>query len=117
MRMRNAWLGRPTTALERSGLHSIVLIKAGQSAAKYGGFAPNQEGAPRKDDLEINEALLEVIALDHGELVKTTLVADGLAAGLAAGAGRIKSTATSDTQFDHQRRRSDERCQGKIARS
>jgi NO-binding membrane sensor protein with MHYT domain len=48
------------------------IIKAGNQAGEVIGRIRGliKRAPPRKDDLEINEAILEVIALTHGELVK-----------------------------------------------
>jgi PAS domain S-box-containing protein len=61
------------------------VIKAGNQAGKVTGRirALINKAPPRKDDLEINEAILEVIALSHGELVKNGVsLQTQLAAGL-----------------------------------
>jgi PAS domain S-box-containing protein len=61
------------------------VIKAGNQAGKVTGRirALINKAPPRKDDLEINEAILEVIALTHGEVVKNGVsLQTQLAAGL-----------------------------------
>jgi PAS domain S-box-containing protein len=61
------------------------VIKAGNQAGKVTARirALINKAPPRKDDLEINEAILEVIALTHGELVKNGIsLRTQLAAGL-----------------------------------
>ena len=70
--------------------------------------ALNKKAPPRKDDLEINEAMLEVIALTRGRgCEERHFGADTTRGGLAAHSRRSGPTATSDPQLDHQRRRSD----------
>jgi NO-binding membrane sensor protein with MHYT domain len=61
------------------------VIKAANQAGEVIGRirAIIKKAPPRKDDLEINEAILEVIALTHGELVKNDVsLQTRLAAGL-----------------------------------
>jgi PAS domain S-box-containing protein len=61
------------------------VIKAGNRAGQVIGRirALINKAPPRKDDLEINEAILEVIALTHGEMVKNGVsLQTQLAAGL-----------------------------------
>jgi PAS domain S-box-containing protein len=61
------------------------VIKAGHQAGKVTGRIRDliKKASPRKGDLEINEAILEVIALTHGELVKNGVsLQTRLAAGL-----------------------------------
>jgi hypothetical protein len=54
-----------------------------------------KKAPPRKEDLEINEAILELIALTHGEVVKNG-VSLHTGGGLAARSRRSSLTATSD---------------------
>ena len=61
------------------------IIKAGKEASEVIGRirALMNRAPPRKEDLEINEAILEVIALTHGELMKNSVsLQTQLAAGL-----------------------------------
>ena len=61
------------------------IIKAGNQAGEVIGRirALIKKAPPRKEDLEINEAILEVIALAHGEVVKNSVsLQTQLAAGL-----------------------------------
>jgi signal transduction histidine kinase len=61
------------------------IIKAGNQAGEVIGRIRGliKKAPPRKEDLEINEAILEVIALTHGEMVKNSVsLRTQLAAGL-----------------------------------
>jgi len=61
------------------------VIKAGNQAGQVIGRIRDltKKAPPRKDDLKINEAILEVIALTHGEVVKNGVwLQTRLAAGL-----------------------------------
>ena len=69
----------------RPGRRSIVSLQNGNRASEVIGRirALIKKAPPRKDDLEINEAILEVIALTRGEVVKNgvsvqTQLAEGL---------------------------------------
>ena len=71
----------------------------------------------RKDRLEINNMILEVIALDACRNAQERgLPADPTRAGLAARSRRSSPAATSDAQPDPQRRRSAERNKRRVAR-
>ena len=76
-----------------------------------------KKAPPRKDRLDINEAILEVIALTRGEAAQERrLAADAARGRLAAHSGRSGPAATGDPQPDHQRRRGDERGRRGVAR-
>jgi signal transduction histidine kinase len=66
------WLGRRPPDLERVQYSLDEIIKDGNRAGDVIGRirALIKKVPPRKDGLEINEAILEVIALTHGEVVK-----------------------------------------------
>ena len=64
---------------------------------------------PRKDRLDMNEAILEIIALTRSEMMRNGVsLRTYLAKDLPSAYGDRASTATSHSQFDHQRRRGDE---------
>jgi C4-dicarboxylate-specific signal transduction histidine kinase len=80
-----SWLAAQPPDLEevRDALDRV--IKAGKQAGEVIGRirALVKKAPPRKDDLEINKAILEVVALTHGELVKNGVsLQTQLAAGL-----------------------------------
>jgi PAS domain S-box-containing protein len=66
------WLAAQPPDLEEVRDAFDRVIKAGHQAGEVTGRirALIKKAPPRKGDLEINEAILEVIALTHGELVK-----------------------------------------------
>jgi PAS domain S-box-containing protein len=66
------WLAAQPPDLEEVRDAFDRVIKAGNRAGEVIGRirALIKKAPPRKDDLEINEAILEVIALTHGEMVK-----------------------------------------------
>ena len=71
----------------------------------------------RKDRLEINNTILEVIALTRAEMHRNGVsLRTQLATGLAARSRRSSPAATSDAQPDPQRRRSAERNKRRVAR-
>jgi signal transduction histidine kinase len=77
------WLGAPDLGKVRYSLDEI--IKDGNRAGDVIGrmLALIKNVPPRKDGLEINEAILEVVALAHGEVVKNSVsLQTQLAAGL-----------------------------------
>jgi NO-binding membrane sensor protein with MHYT domain len=79
------WLAAQPPDLEEVRDAFDRVIKAGNQAGEVIGRirAIIKKAPPRKDDLEINEAILEVIALTHGELVKNGVsLQTQLAAGL-----------------------------------
>jgi PAS domain S-box-containing protein len=79
------WLAAQPPDLEEVRDAFDRVIKAGDQAGKVTGRirALIKNAPPRKDELEINEAILEVIALTHGELVKNGVsLRTQLAAGL-----------------------------------
>jgi PAS domain S-box-containing protein len=79
------WLAAQPPDLEEVRDAFDRVIKAGHEAGKVTGRirALIKKAPPRKGDLEINEAILEVIALTHGELVKNGVsLRTQLAAGL-----------------------------------
>jgi NO-binding membrane sensor protein with MHYT domain len=79
------WLAAQPPDLEEVRDAFDRVIKAGNQAGEVIGRirAIIKKAPPRKDDLEINEAILEVIALTHGELVKNGVsLRTQLAAGL-----------------------------------
>ena len=118
-RPRLRWLAREPPNLEEAGSARCDIVQDGNRAVEVVGRirALITKAPPRKDRLEINEAILEVIALTRGEMVKNGVsVQPQLAARLAAYSRRSSSTATSDPELDHQRRRSDEQRQRGVAR-
>src|SRR5467141_3933582 len=79
------WLGRRPPDLEKVQYSLDEIIKDGNRAGDVIGRirALIKNVPPRKDRLEINEAILEVIALTHGEVVKNSVsLQTQLAAGL-----------------------------------
>ena len=74
----------------------------------------SKKAPARKEDLEINEAILEIMTLtrlatsEHSVLLKMRL-----SEGLPHILGDRVPTATGDPQPDHERHRGDERDQGK----
>jgi C4-dicarboxylate-specific signal transduction histidine kinase len=79
------WLGRRPPDLEKVQYSLDEIIKDGNRAGDVIGRirALINKVPPRKDLLEINEAILEVIALTHGEVVKNSVsLQTQLAAGL-----------------------------------
>jgi C4-dicarboxylate-specific signal transduction histidine kinase len=79
------WLAAQPPDLEEVRDAFDRVIKAGNQAGEVIGRirALIKKAPPRKDDLEINEAILEVIALTHGEVVKNSVsLQTQLAAGL-----------------------------------
>ncbi len=79
------WLGAQPPDLEETRQALADIIKNGKRAGDVIGRirALIKKAHPRKDDLEINEAILEVIALTRSELVKNgvslqTQLAEGL---------------------------------------
>jgi signal transduction histidine kinase len=79
------WLGRRPPDLEKVQYSLDEIIKDGNRAGDVIGRirALIKKVPPRRDRLEINEAILEVIALTHGEVVKNSVsLQTQLAAGL-----------------------------------
>jgi NO-binding membrane sensor protein with MHYT domain len=79
------WLAAQPPDLEEVRDAFDRVIKAGNQAGEVIDRIRDliRKAPPRKDDLEINEAILEVIALTHGELVKNGVsLQTQLAAGL-----------------------------------
>jgi NO-binding membrane sensor protein with MHYT domain len=79
------WLAAQPPDLEEVRDAFDRVIKAGNQAGEVMGRirALIKKAPPRKEDLEINEAILEVIALTHGEVVKNGVsLQTQLAAGL-----------------------------------
>jgi len=79
------WLGHRPPDLEKVQYSLDEIIKDGNRAGDVIGRirALVNKVPPRKDCLEINEAILEVIALTHGEVVKNSVsLQTQLAAGL-----------------------------------
>src|SRR5467141_647349 len=79
------WLGHRPPDLEKVQYSLDEIIKDGNRAGDVIGRirALIKNVPPRKDRLEINEAILEVIALTHGEVVKNSVsLQTQLAAGL-----------------------------------
>jgi C4-dicarboxylate-specific signal transduction histidine kinase len=79
------WLAAQPPDLEEARDAFDRIIKAGKQAGEVIGRirALIKKTPPRKDDLEINEAILEVVALTRGEVVKNgisvqTQLAEGL---------------------------------------
>jgi len=79
------WLGAQPPDLEEARQALGRVVKNGNRAGDVVGriHALLKKAPPRKDGLEINEAILEVIALTHGEVVKNdvsvqTRLAEGL---------------------------------------
>jgi NO-binding membrane sensor protein with MHYT domain len=66
------WLGAQPPDLDEARKAFDRVIKAGNQAGQVVGRvrALIENAVPRKEDLEINEAILEVIALTQGEVVK-----------------------------------------------
>src|SRR5580765_2031514 len=83
------WLGHRPPDLEKVQYSLDEIIKDGNRAGDVIGRirALIKNVPPRKDCLEINEAILEVIALTHGEAVKNSV---SLQTQLAAGLPRIQ---------------------------
>ena len=80
-----ACAGSPLQNLESAQQSAALVVSDGHRAADIIGRirALIKKAPPRKDGLEINEAILEVIALTHGEVVKNgvsvqTQLAEGL---------------------------------------
>jgi signal transduction histidine kinase len=69
------WLGGQPPDLEKVRYSLNEIIKDGSRAADVIGRmrALLKKVPPRKDGLEINEAILEVVALAHGEVVKNSV--------------------------------------------
>ena len=93
------WLGTEPPDLEQARQALDRIVANGNRASEVIGRirALIKKAPPRKDDLEINEAILEVIALDpwrSGE--ERRLGADATRGGLAAHSRRSSPTATSD---------------------
>jgi PAS domain S-box-containing protein len=79
------WLAAQPPDLEEVRDAFDGVIKAGNQAGQVIGRIRDltKKAPPRKDDLKINEAILEVIALTHGEVVKNGVwLQTRLAAGL-----------------------------------
>jgi len=79
------WLGRQPPDLEKVRYSLDEIMKDGNRAGDVIGRIRSliQKVPPRRDGLEINEAILEVIALIHGEVVKNSVsLQTQLAAGL-----------------------------------
>jgi NO-binding membrane sensor protein with MHYT domain len=79
------WLAARPPDLDKVREAFDRIIKAGNQAGEIIGRirALIKKAPPRKEDLEINEAILEVIALTHGEVVKNGVsLRTQLAAGL-----------------------------------
>ena len=79
------WLGGQPPNLEKVRYSIDEIIKDGKRAGDVIGRirALIKKVPPRKDGLEINEAILEVVALAHGEVVKNSVsLQTQLAAGL-----------------------------------
>jgi signal transduction histidine kinase len=83
------WLGHRPPDLEKVQYSLDEIIKDGNRAGDVIGRirALIKNVPPRKDCLEINEAILEVVALTHGEAVKNSV---SLQTQLAAGLPRIQ---------------------------
>jgi signal transduction histidine kinase len=79
------WLGSQPPDLDEVRYCLDYIIKDGNRAGDVAGRirALIKKVPPRKDGLEINEAILEVVALTHGEVVKNSVsLQTQLAAGL-----------------------------------
>jgi C4-dicarboxylate-specific signal transduction histidine kinase len=83
------WLAAQPPDLEEARDAFDRIIKAGKQAGEVIGRirALIKKTPPRKDDLEINEAILEVVALTRGEVVKYGI---SLQTRLAAGLPRVQ---------------------------
>jgi C4-dicarboxylate-specific signal transduction histidine kinase len=83
------WLAAQPPDLEEARDAFDRIIKAGKQAGEVIGRirALIKKTPPRKDDLEINEAILEVVALTRGEVVKNGI---SLQTRLAAGLPRVQ---------------------------
>jgi C4-dicarboxylate-specific signal transduction histidine kinase len=83
------WLTAQPPDLEEARDAFDRIIKAGRQAGEVIGRirALIKKTPPRKDDLEINEAILEVVALTRGEVVKNGI---SLQTRLAAGLPRVQ---------------------------
>jgi len=79
------WLGRDPPDLEEVRKALSAIMKDGNRAGDVTGRLRGliKKAPPRKDEVEINEAILEIVALAHGDLVKNgvsvrTELAEGL---------------------------------------
>jgi C4-dicarboxylate-specific signal transduction histidine kinase len=79
------WLGRDPPDLEEVRKALSAIMKDGNRAGDVTGRLRGliKKVPPRKDEVEINEAILEIVALAHGDLVKNgvsvrTELAEGL---------------------------------------
>ena len=105
------WLAGQAPNLEEARQSAALIIADGHRASEIIGRirALVKKTPPRKDWLDINETILEVIALARSEAQRNRVVAaDSTIEGCAAHSGRSNPIATSDSQFDHQRHRSHE---------
>ena len=106
------WLGARPPDLEEVRQALGRIVKDGNRAGDVIGRIRDlvKKAPPRKDRVDINEAIREVIALTRGEAAKNGVsVQTALAEGLPPVRRRSGSTATSDPQPDHQRCRGNER--------
>ena len=113
------WLARQPPDLEEVRQALDRIVKDGNRAGDVIGRirALIKKAPPRKDRLDINEAIREVIELTRGEAVKNGVsVQTATRGGLAAHPRRSGPAATSDPQPDHQRRRGHERVERRAAR-
>ena len=106
------WLNRKTPDLDeaREAFSSIVGDTARASDMIRGLRALVKKSGPQLTNLDIDEAIREVLAIAGGELRRNEIVLrTNLMAGGSTGCGRPSSTAASDAELDHEWRRSYER--------
>jgi PAS domain S-box-containing protein len=106
------WLGRGPPDLEevRQSLDSIISDsnRAGDVIDRIRALV--KKAPPRQDQLDINEAILEVIEVTRSEVLRNGV---SLQTKLAKGLPFIRGDriAANSVELDHERGRSDERCQ------
>jgi C4-dicarboxylate-specific signal transduction histidine kinase len=107
------WLGRNAPKIEEANACLEDLIKHNNRAIeiieRIHRFVKG--GGPQMVRLDMNEPIVEVIRLAHGEFVKNGVtVRTELADKPAAHPGRSGPTPTGDAEFSYQRHSGDERC-------
>ena len=105
------WLAGPVPNLEEARKSATLIIADGHRASEIIGRirALVKKAPPRKDWLDINETILEVIALARSEAQQNRVsLQTQLSKEVPLILRRSDPITTSDSQFDHQRHRSHE---------
>jgi hypothetical protein len=113
------WLGTQPPDLEEARQGLAHIIKDGYRAGEIIDWIRGliKKAPSRNDQLDINEAILDVIEVTRSEQLRNGVSpADRTRKGLAAHSRRSHPTATDSPKLDYERRRSDERRPRAVAR-